>query len=81
MNLEALRNKYEGKLMIAKLADMHGVKKEIILQSLVLITLNEEDTINFSYSDQINISLDNIPISLNIISLEDLEKKYQLFIK
>ena len=77
MNLEAIKNKYEGKRMIAKIADMFGVKKEITLHSLVLITQNEKDIINFNYSGQINASLDNIPITLNIISIEDLEKNYE----
>lgn len=27
-NLEELKNKYEGKLMIAKISDMFGVKKK-----------------------------------------------------
>jgi hypothetical protein len=43
----------------------------------VIITLNEKETINFNYSWQNNKS-DNIPIPLNIISIEELLNNYEL---
>jgi hypothetical protein len=59
--LEELKNKYEGNQMIAKREDMFGVKKKITIHSLVIISNNGKETVNFNYSWQINKSED-IPI-------------------
>jgi hypothetical protein len=76
-NLEELKNKYEGKLMIAKIADMFGVKKKITIHTLVIVTDNEKETVNFSYSTQKN-KLDKYPLPLNIITIEQLLNNYEL---
>ena len=70
-NLEELKNKYEGKQMIAKREDMFGIKKKITIHSLVIISNDEKETVNFNYSWQSNKSED-IPISWNIIPIEEI---------
>lgn len=70
-NLEELKNNYEGKLMIAKISDMFGVKKEITLQLLVIINDNGKEIINCSYSWNIGESLGNM-------SIEKLLNDYEL---
>lgn len=70
-NLEELKNNYEGKLMIAKISDMFGVKKEITLQLLVIINDNGKEIINCSYSWNIGESLSNM-------SIEKLLNDYEL---
>lgn len=70
-NLEELKNKYEGKQMIAKVFDMFGVKKEITLLSLIIINDNGKEIINCSYSWNIGESLGNM-------SIEKLLNDYEL---
>lgn len=74
--LEDLKNKYEGKQMIAKRLDMLGFKKKIIINSLVIINDNGKEAINFDYSWRTNKSED-IPMPLNIITIEELVNNYQ----
>jgi len=70
-NLKELKNKYEGKQMIAKVSDMFGVKKEITLLSLIIINDNGKEIINCSYSWNIGESLGNM-------SIEKLLNNYEL---
>jgi hypothetical protein len=70
-NLEELKEKYEGKLMIAKIADMFGVKKKITIHSLVIIDNKGKEIINCSYSWSIGESL-------SIMSIEKLLNNYEI---
>jgi hypothetical protein len=57
--------------MIAKIADMYGVKKKITLYSLIIINDNGKDSINCSY-------LWNIGESLGNMSIEELLNGYEI---
>lgn len=70
-NLDELKNKYEGKQMSAKIADMFGVKKEITIHSLIIINDNAKEIINCSYSWNIGESLGNT-------SIENLLNDYEI---
>lgn len=76
-NVEELKSKYEGKQMIAKIADMFGVKKKITIHNLVIVTDGEKETFNFSYSTQKN-KLNRDPLPLNMITIVQLLYNYEL---
>lgn len=75
---EEVRKKYENKNFISKRPNLHGVKRIIITHSMVIITNSDKETINFQYTWQKN-KLEYAPISINIISKEDLENNYEPF--
>lgn len=76
-NLEELKSKYEGKQMISKIEDINGIKRLITIHSLVIINIDEKETINFNYSWQ-NQKSNEDPLGLNLISILELINNYEL---
>lgn len=75
---EEIRKKYENKNFISKRPNLHGVKRIIITHSMVIINNSDKETINFQYSWLKN-KFEQAPISINIISFEDLDNNYEPF--
>jgi hypothetical protein len=75
--LKDLKNKFEGKEMIAKIPDLQGFKRKITIHSILMITNNGKEVVNFNYSWQ-NPKSDGIPITWGITSLAELINNYEL---
>ena len=76
-NLKELKNKYEGKNMIAKLADMKGNKTKIYINTLETIIVDGKEIINLNYIWQNNKS-DDKPVSMGVMPIAELLYKYEL---
>ncbi len=79
-NLEYLKNEFEGKEMILKKADMKGNKTKIYINTLETIIVDRKEIIFFNYTWQ-NNKLDDNPVSLGVIPIEELLYKYELIQK
>lgn len=75
---EEVRKKYENKNFISKRPNLQGVRRIITIHSLATINNSDKETINFQYTWQKN-KFEHTPISINIISIEDLENNYEPF--